>query len=70
MLQFNVVFQVSNYELGAIPTLLYRVTSLEQFSLAEFSGEEERPKVYQNDHKNVPGIWFNLVTKFLSLALG
>ena len=33
-----------------------RVTSLEQLSLAEFSGEYARPKVYENGHKNVPGI--------------
>jgi hypothetical protein len=39
------------------------VTSLEQLSLAEFSGEKARPKVYENGHKNVPGIWFNSVTK-------
>ena len=40
-----------------------RVTSLEQLSLAEFSGEQARPKVYENDHKNVQGIWFDLVSK-------
>ena len=33
-----------------------RVTSLEQLSLAEFSGEYARSKVYENDHKNVLGI--------------
>ena len=32
-----------------------RVTSLEQLSLAEFSGDE-------NDHKNVVGIWLDLVS--------
>ena len=39
-----------------------RVTSLEQLSLAEFSGEQTRSKVYENDHKNVLGIWLNLVS--------
>jgi hypothetical protein len=38
-----------------------RVTSLEQLSLAEFSGEEARPKVYENDHKNALVIWLDLV---------
>ncbi len=41
----------------------FRVTSLEQFNLAEFSGEQARPKVYENEHKNVPGIWFDSITK-------
>ena len=40
-----------------------RVTSLEQLSLAEFSGELVRPKVYENDHKNVLGIWIDLEGK-------
>ena len=31
------------------------MTSLEQLSLAEFSGELTRPKVYQNGHKMFPG---------------
>ena len=31
----------------------YRVTSLEQLKLAEFSGEQTRPKVYVNGHKKV-----------------
>jgi hypothetical protein len=39
------------------------VTSLEQLSLAEFSGEEVRPKVYENGHKNVLGIWIDLEWK-------
>ena len=37
------------------------MTSLEQLSLAEFSGEQTRPKVYENVHKKVLGIWFDLV---------
>ena len=40
-----------------------RVASLEQLSLAEFNGEEARPKVYKKGHKNVLGIWFNSETK-------
>ena len=36
------------------------MTSLEQLSLAEFSGEYARSKVYENDHKNVLGVWLNL----------
>ena len=38
-----------------------RVTSLEQLSVAEFSGEYANPKVYENGHKNVLAIWFHLV---------
>ena len=34
----------------------FRVTSLEQLSLAEFSGESAWPKVYENGLKNFPGI--------------
>ena len=34
-------------------TLLCRVTSVKQFSIAEFSGEEARPKVYENGHRKV-----------------
>ena len=38
------------------------LTSLEQLlSLTEFSGEKARPKVYENDHKNVLAIWLDLV---------
>ena len=41
-----------------------RVTSLEQLSVAEFSGENTKPKVYENGHKKVLGIiWFDLVLK-------
>ena len=39
-----------------------RVTSLEQLSVAEFSGEKARPKVYENGHKNVLVIWLDLVS--------
>ena len=39
-----------------------RVNSLEQPSLAQFSGEEPTwPKVYINGPKNVPAIWLDLV---------
>ena len=40
-----------------------RVASLEQLSVAEFSGEQTRPKVYENGHKMVLGIWLDLVLK-------
>ena len=36
------------------------MTSLEQLSVAEFSGEEARPKVYENSHKNDLAIWLDL----------
>ena len=36
------------------------MTSLEQLSLAEFSGEYARSKVYENDHRNVLGIWLDI----------
>ena len=38
------------------------MTSLEQLSLAEFSGEyDAMSKVYEDDHKNILGIWLDLV---------
>ena len=40
-----------------------KVTSLEQLSVAEFSGELARLKLYGNDLKKVLGIWFDLVLK-------
>ena len=43
--------------------MLNRVTSLEQLSVAEFSGEQASPKVYENGHKNVLGIWIDLEQK-------
>ena len=39
-----------------------RVTSLNQLSVAEFSGEQARLKVYKNGHKNVIAIWLDLVS--------
>ena len=47
--------------IGPIKYIQYRVTSLEQLSVAEFSGEQARPKVYKNGHKNVLVIWLDLV---------
>jgi hypothetical protein len=38
------------------------VTSLEQLSIAEFSGEQARLKVYKNGHRNVLAIWLDLVS--------
>ena len=46
-----------------IATMCSRVTSLEQLSLAEFRGDLVGPKVYENGHKNVPGIWIDLEWK-------
>ena len=37
------------------------MTSLEQLNVAEFSGEEARPKVYENSHRNVLAIWLDFV---------
>ena len=36
-----------------------RVTSLEQLSVAEFSGELAMPKVYENGLKNFLAIWLD-----------
>ena len=45
-----------------------RVTSLEQLSVAEFSGEQTRPKVYENGHKKVwSGIELFYVKNWLNL---
>ena len=44
-------------------SMLPRVTSLEHLSVAEFSGEQTRLKVYENGHKKVLGIWLDLVLK-------
>ena len=41
----------------------FRVTSLEQLSLAGLSSEYAKPNVYKNDHRNVLGVWFDSVTK-------
>ena len=38
------------------------MTSLEQLSVAKFSGEKVRPKVYENSHKNVLAIRLDLVS--------
>ena len=37
--------------------ILARVNSLEQLGITKFSGEEARPKLYKNNHKNVLVIW-------------
>ena len=44
------------------------MTSLEQLSIAEFSGEYARPKVYENGHKNVLAIWLDLVSNIKILV--
>ena len=38
-------------------------TSIEQLSLAEFSGELVRPRFYENGSKDVLRIWFDLVLR-------
>ena len=46
-----------------LPTQLYtRVTSLEELSVAEFSGDQAKPKVYENGNTNVLAIWLGLVS--------
>ena len=40
--------------------VLIRVPSLEQLCVAEFSGEQARPKVYENGLENVLVIWLDL----------
>ena len=39
------------------------MTSLEQLSVAEFIGEKTMPKVYENDHKKVLSISFDLILR-------
>ena len=39
------------------------MTSLDQLSVAEFSGEQTNSKVYEKGHEKVLGIWFDLVLK-------
>ena len=46
----------------------FRVTSLEKLSVAEFSGEKARPKIYENGHKNVLAIWLDLILNAKILA--
>ena len=44
------------------------VTSLKHLCVAELSGEEARPKVFENGHKNVLAIWHDLVSNVKILA--
>ena len=44
-------------------TFSSRVTSHEQLTVAEFSGEQTRPNVNENGLKKVLSIWFDLVLK-------
>ena len=39
----------------------FRLTSLEQLGVAEFSGEQARSKVYESSHRNVLSIWLDMV---------
>ena len=58
-------FDVTNM---LIPYHCIRVTSLEQLSVAEFSGESARPMVYEKCHKNVLPIWLDLVSNIKNWA--
>ena len=40
--------------------MILRKTSLEQLSVAEFRDEQTKPKVYEDGHKKVLGVWFDL----------
>ena len=44
---------------------MVRVTLLEQLSVVEFIGESTRPKVYDNGHKKVLGVWFGIEGQIL-----
>ena len=48
---------------------LDRVTSLEQLSVAEFSGEYARPKAYENGLRNVLAIWLDLELKVKNVKI-
>ena len=54
---------IHSLALSSFSYVVIRVTSLEQLSVAEFSGEQTRLKVYENGHKKVLGIWLDLVLK-------
>ena len=58
--------QLSSYLLvreHSFQSTYFRVTSLEQLSLAEFTGGTARPKVSENNHKNVLAIYSDLEKK-------
>ena len=59
------VIKIDSFQITGRRPISPRVTSLEQLSLAEFSGEYARPKVCEIGHKNVLGIWINLVPKVI-----
>ena len=60
--------QTIQKEIECTKTKQHRVTSLEQLSIAEFIGELARPKVYENSHKKLLGVWFDLVMKIKYVA--
>ena len=51
-----------SYNFWLLESLKNRVTTLEQMSVADFSGDKARPKVYKNGRKNVLAIWVDLVS--------
>ena len=59
----NTATKISSYLLINVLCTHNRVTSLEQLSVAEFSVEKTRLKVYEYGHKKVLGIWLDLVLK-------
>ena len=53
---------IHSLALSSFSYVVIRVTSLEQLSVAEFSGEYTSSKVYENGHKNVLAIWLDLLS--------
>ena len=51
------VYLTTLVDAGGFPTNLF-----ETLSVAEFSGEQPMPKVYENGHESVLSIWFYLVS--------
>ena len=65
-LNYQQLYSISSATTGSLcrcsSPVVVRVTSLEQLSVAEFSGEKARPKDYENGHKNVLAIWLDLAS--------
>ena len=53
------VYLTTLVDAGGYPTNLFQFETL---SIAEFSGEQPMPKVYENGHESVLSIWFYLVS--------
>ena len=58
----NAIFAHGIRPMYSFAQVYSRVTSLQQVSVAEFSGEQARLKVYKNGHKNVLAIQLDLVS--------